>query len=154
MNLRPYSHYSRSDYDSIGIPSTQITGTMKDPQLYQFDLSVPSFSMHSALRYTAASRTPIPINNLAINHDLPCCLQQHHHMQQGHQHSRHNQLQLSNATLLSETKQSYKIVGFNFFQSHCQQEIKNILTFMQMEYTLYFQCQTKDYPQNRDIKQY
>lgn len=49
MNLRPHSRYSRSDYDSIGIPSTQITGAMKDPQLYQFDLSVPSFTMHSAL---------------------------------------------------------------------------------------------------------
>lgn len=49
MNLTPYSQYFRSDYDGMSISSTQITGTMKDPQFSQFDLGVPSFSKHSVL---------------------------------------------------------------------------------------------------------
>lgn len=41
MNLRLHSQWFRSDYDGMGISSTQITGTMKDPQFSQFNLSVP-----------------------------------------------------------------------------------------------------------------
>lgn len=46
MNLRLHSQWFRSDYDGMGISSTQITGTMKDPQFSQFNLSVPLDPLH------------------------------------------------------------------------------------------------------------